>query len=1624
MESLEKRELMASDFTNPFLPADVDRDQRVTALDALTVINRLNRDGVTSLTGMQGNKDGTESVDVDGDNFLSPLDALSVINVINSGREEGEHGPLAGVRYRFFRANPDGTPGAELNNDVISGNGQLDIEVNVGDRVIVRTEVIDRRHPGSATQPPTGVFAGYHDINLANSDGSSQERLRFQWGEFNQLTFDSRVNGGSLTLRYDTPSGEIRRAVITPALNSSGTAISTLNTIPRIKTALEGIFGAGNVGVFAADLVNPSRPDFRISFTGNASRQDIFPEGVIEQDNLTTRNNEVVPNKAVLLTQASPNPTTDKRVTRAGLNHSIDNGRFDNGTGPTDNPRFVSGQEGVLLVNPSGLFTADPSNERISFATAGLVTGTRVRLTTTGTLPGGLAPATDYFVIQVTNTTASLATSLANALSGTAVDITSVGAGVHTATLSSSVLRGVGGFVNVTNPQPEEVATSYLGVVDAIFKADAAGLVNLAGTISPLGSVEGEAVSTGIALLGAQNRYLVAAEVELPKASINIVDQLSARPSSFAVNEDSGQSTQNLSSNWTDRTTATARGIVSVTQPVGGTVTFDPNGSEVRFTPNLDFNGQAVFTYVLRNNLQPNPIETTGTVTFTVAAVNDAPNIIGTSFSVAEDLGPLAILPSSIFSPGPSDESSQTVSFATGAIVQGPTATQGTAIINSSGALEFSPATDFFGSVVIQIRGTDNGLAPANQSTVATITINVTPVNDPPVVLSSQFSMQEDGTLAVSANQIFAPGPANESSQTVTLTLTQPVPAGVSINAAGAIVITPPSNSFAPITFGVMGTDNGTNPDNLTASTITTITVTPVNDGPDAVNDNLAVIGINAPQPLDLMGNVSGKDSPGPGEELIDTIRITPATGDLIPRDTLNGNVVGTLTLGTNGSNVIYTPPGDVFDRTISFTYTITDGGGLKDTATVNVYIAPPARPYALDDSFSIPEDAQARQFNVLQNDFGNDTNGNNFPKNLESISSIPASQGTLSFDPATDLVSFQPASNFFGPVVFTYVMSSGTPEQGSRTQATVSIQVTEINDPPVAANRTASTDEDVPLTILASAITDGLSRGPGEDAQTLTISVTPIASTLGTVVVNSSGNVVFTPFKDFFGSVDIVYNVTDNGTTNGVAAPLSSILPATIQVTVNAINDSPIANSDAFTTAEDTTRTISIGSITTNDRPGPDNETSQGISFVPITGTIPTTAGGTVSQVGNDLIYMPSANFNGTDSFTYEIQDGPGLKTTGTVTLTVTEVNDAPIPTAVTRSMFASVPTTFDLTSDLAAMPKGPAKALDERGQTLRIVPGSQVVNTTPNGNVTATLNANGTVTFFAPLNTSGRQTFSYQIEDNGTTNGQLDRKGAVGIFHVDVLPFIPSDFRGVVYVDDNLNGVPDTNELRIAGADVTLTIPADPSTPGSKPTQRKAVTDTAGTYYFDLLPPGAYTVSYAIPMLTDDRPDHLIGGANALSRTIVAPGDAHVEVNFAIQGIKSSQISVLDNISWNYMIGNGRTDLIPKGLYAAVGADGKSEWTMARDTFKSDSFHELVLSDDGTRAYLTALRGDELFTATLNRGQFFAVPDSAGNKLVRVLASKEELTWQRVNMAAPPVSIVSRRYLDAVDEYFASEG
>ncbi len=97
----------------------------------------------------------------------------------------------------------------------------------------------------------------------------------------------------------------------------------------------------------------------------------------------------------------------------------------------------TSAQATTNTLGRSATFTADASTDICTYTSttsipSNILVGTRVRLTTTTTLPGGLATATDYYVIRLSDTTFSLATSYANAVAGTAINITDAGTGTHT----------------------------------------------------------------------------------------------------------------------------------------------------------------------------------------------------------------------------------------------------------------------------------------------------------------------------------------------------------------------------------------------------------------------------------------------------------------------------------------------------------------------------------------------------------------------------------------------------------------------------------------------------------------------------------------------------------------------------------------------------------------------------------------------------------------------------------------------------------------------------------------------------------------------------------------------------------------------------------------------------------------------------------------------------------------------------------------------------------------------------------------------------------------------------------------------------------------------------------------
>lgn len=112
-------------------------------------------------------------------------------------------------------------------------------------------------------------------------------------------------------------------------------------------------------------------------------------------------------------------------------------------------------------------FTADAGTDICTHTNINLMNLTTVQVSSSGTLPAGLAAATNYFVIKVSDTTFKLATSYANAVAGTAIDITDAGTGTHTVnTLLPRYTNGAGvqAFMWNTNATPMGAATPNLSI--------------------------------------------------------------------------------------------------------------------------------------------------------------------------------------------------------------------------------------------------------------------------------------------------------------------------------------------------------------------------------------------------------------------------------------------------------------------------------------------------------------------------------------------------------------------------------------------------------------------------------------------------------------------------------------------------------------------------------------------------------------------------------------------------------------------------------------------------------------------------------------------------------------------------------------------------------------------------------------------------------------------------------------------------------------------------------------------------------------------------------------------------------------------------------------------------------
>jgi CSLREA domain-containing protein len=395
----------------------------------------------------------------------------------------------------------------------------------------------------------------------------------------------------------------------------------------------------------------------------------------------------------------------------------------------------------------------------------------------------------------------------------------------------------------------------------------------------------------------------------------------------------------------------------------------------------------------------------------------------------------------------------------------------------------------------------------------------------------------------------------------------------------------------------------------------------------------------------------------------------------------------------------------------------------VDDVGAFELEIAVNDAPVATDDTADTDEDTALNYIAVLTND--TDVNGDSL-----SVSSVTQpSNGSASL--VNGEVNYTPAGNYNGPDSFTYTVSDG---KGGTDTATVNLTVNAVNDAPVAADDTKTTDEDTPLTFPSSDLVGNDDEGaPDESGQTLTVTEV-FDGTHGTVDLGTDGNITFTPEANYHGDATFDYRVCDNGDPSEC-----SVETAVVTVTVSPVNDAPGAVNDSATTDEDTAEDINV---IANDTDVDNTNAQLSVSSYtqPTHGTVTQNADGT-------LKYTPKADFNGTDSFTYEAKDASLDSNSAKVTITVRAVNDAPVAKDNTYTTDEDTPLTVEAPGLLG-------NDTDVENDTLRVADGNA---TTADGispvsgpaDGTVTLDADGSYTYTPDANFNGSDSFTYKVND-----------------------------------------------------------------------------------------------------------------------------------------------------------------------------------------------------------------------------------------------------------------------------------
>ncbi|MBP4138553.1 Ig-like domain-containing protein [Flavobacterium geliluteum] len=764
--------------------------------------------------------------------------------------------------------------------------------------------------------------------------------------------------------------------------------------------------------------------------------------------------------------------------------------------------------------------------------------------------------------------------------------------------------------------------------------------------------------------------------------------------SAFPLTEDGADGTVNILTNDTDpdgNPSAPVNGIGQFTidldtalagiqttySDAKGVWTLNTTTGIVTFNPANNYNGTATITYTL---CDVSGLCDNADITFVVTAVNDAPVANNNAVSTDEDTPvTINITTNDTDLDGTIDVATVDLDPATAGIQTTFTVTgQGTYTVDNTGLVTFTPVLNYNGTATpINYTVNDNlGLV----SNIATLTITVNAVNDAPVANNNAVSTDEDTpvTINVTTNDTDLDGtidvatvdldPATAGIQT---TFTVTGQGTYTVDNTGLVTFTPVLNyngTATPINYTV--NDNLGLVSNIATLTIT---VTAVNDAPVANNN---AVSTDEDTPVTI--NVTTNDTDLDGTIDVATVDLDPATAGIQTTFTVTGQ--GTYTVDNTGV-VTFTPVLNYNGTTTPINYTVNDNLGLvSNIATLTVTVtAVNDAPVANNNAVSTDEDTPVT-INITTNDTDLDGTIDVATVDLDPATAgiqttfTVTGQGTYTVD-NTGLVTFTPVLNYNGiatPINYTVNDNLGLVSN----IATLTVTVNAVNDAPVANNNAVSTDEDTPVTINVTTNDTDLDgtidvATVDLDPATAGIQTTFTVTGQGTYTVDNTGLVTFTPVLNYNGTATpINYTVNDNlGLVSNIA---------TLTVTVNAVNDAPVANNNAVSTDEDTPVTINI---TTNDTDLDGTIDVATVDLDPATAGIQTTftvtGQGTYTVDNTGLVtFTPVLNYNGTATpINYTVNDNLGLVSNiATLTITVNAVNDAPVTLDDINSVIPSV--------------------------------------------------------------------------------------------------------------------------------------------------------------------------------------------------------------------------------------------------------------------------------------------------------------------------------------------------------------